>query len=223
MDKINKSLNLKAVVSFGLPFILILIVSYLFQTSFLGNKDLLIPWLESFGPLLVLVYIIFQTLTIIIAPIGGLVFMLAIIGIFGPETGFVLSYMVTTPVFCVNFLLAKKYGRQFVSRILGDKVIEKIDHYSKDAGIGTIIMLRVFMSGYFDYLSYVLGLTKMPFKIFIAINFIAGIPAAFLGYFTFTRFENFVVSVFALQLFGIISAAMAISISHWQERLRNKL
>lgn len=101
--------------------------------------------------------------------------------------------------------------------------MKKFDHYVGDAGIGTITMLRIFMSGSFDYLSYALGLTSLSFRTFTIISFVAGFPATIFAYYVFTRFENFTSAVLAFQIFGLVSAGIAIGISHFQEKRKSKI
>jgi uncharacterized membrane protein YdjX (TVP38/TMEM64 family) len=209
MNSKNKSLVLLA-----LPIALSLILSYTLQFFILNNQEQVNVWLSQFGLWIILIYILIQPLTIIIAPLGGFFMTIAMITLFGAETALILAYLIWTPCYLINFYLARKYGRPLVIKIVGKKPLEKVDHFVKDEGLLTLVLTRIFQGGNFDYLSYGWGLTKISFKTFTLVNFIAGIPAILITYFVLTRFENLVYAVGAFYLMTAFLSGLYIYIHY---------
>lgn len=208
MDKKTSSYLLLA-----LPIFLALGISWYFQTQILTNPQQFQTWLQSFGSHVILVYILLQSLTIIIAPIGGLFLQVAILSIFDPIKAFTLIYFVTTPLYLLNFYLARKYGRPLVQKVIGHHALETVDNFAKDSGILTLLIFKMFQNGNFDYISYAAGLTNIKFKHFALINFLVGIPSVMLAYFIFSRFNNLTAGIFALIITAYILAAISISLN----------
>ncbi len=180
----------------------------------MSNQIEFTTWLSHFGSYIILIYIVLQAITIIIAPIGGFFLTLTMIILFGETYAFIIGYLVSTPIYLINFYLARRYGRPLVLKILGQSSVEKLDHLVKDAGILILIMTRVLQSPNFDYLSYGWGLTKIPFKTFVLINFIAGIPGTFISYLIFSQFDNLFFGLLAFYISTGILAGLAIYLTH---------
>lgn len=198
-----------------IPFFLIIFLSVILQASVIAQRDKLQIWLTSLGPLFILIYIILQTITIVIAPIGGAFVWLPMMAIMGPAKGLILSWLVATPAYFINFFLAKKYGRGIVKNLVGEKALSKIDRFVEDMGGTTLFILKIFQGGYFDYISYAAGLTKISFKTFFLVNIFAGIPGILITYLIFAKLPSFVFSVIALYLMTAILIGIFFLISHW--------
>lgn len=211
--------RIRSVILLSLPIIVTILLSYYLQITIISDPEKFKNWFLGFGPFVVLVYIILQSIAVIFAPIGGLFLVVTMVAVFGPEIATILAYSVTTPVYLLNFYIARRFGRPLVERIVGKLALEKADHFVKDAGVFTLIVLRIFQSGNFDYLAYGLGLTKVPFKTFAIVNFLAGIPAALVFYFVITRFSNITISVVVFYLVAVVFAGISIYINH---KLRKK-
>lgn len=190
------------------------VFSYFLQGLIISNRQEFTNWLSGFGPFVVLVYILLQAATVIFAPLGGFFLVVAMIALFGPAFALTIGYLVTAPCYLLNFYLARRYGRPLVEKIIGTVTIKKIDHYVQDAGTLTLIILRLFQGGNFDYLSYGLGLTKISFRAFALVNFLVGIPGTLISYFVITRFDNLASSVIAFYTMSVFLGGMAIYLNH---------
>lgn len=204
----------KSILFLILPVLLVILLSYYLQGLVLSNQEEFTDWLSRFGPYILVVYVILQALTIIIAPIGGFFLITALISLFGPGFALTLGYFASTPIYLINFYLARKFGRPLVEKIIGKTALDNIDHYVQDAGLTTLVILRLFQGGNFDYLSYGLGLTKVPFKTFALVNFLVGIPAQLIFYFILTSFESLTAGILFSYLYTIILTGLSIYIHH---------
>lgn len=188
--------------------------SYYFQGVILKNQTEVTSWLSSFGPYVILAYVLAQTIAILFPPLGGFVLVIAMVALFGPGVALLLAYLVTTPVYILNFYFARRFGRPLVTRVVGKEALNRVDHYIKDAGTSLLIILRLLMGGSFDYLSYGFGLTKVSFKTFIVVNIVAGIPGTLLHYFILREFSSLTVAVLVFYGVTIILAGISIYIAH---------
>lgn len=210
--------RVKSIILISLPMVLAILASLIVQATVLSNPDLVAKWLSSFGPFLFLIYAMVQASTIIIAPIGGLFMLIALIAVIGPLKAMILFYLVSTPSFIVNFYIGRKYGRPLVEKIIGKAAMKTVDHYASDAGVVTIIIFKVFQGGIFDYLSYAIGLTKIPARVFHLVNILGGIPATIVSYYILISFKNFTTSIIVLIIAAYLFGGLAILINHLIKR-----
>lgn len=206
--------KLRSVLALGIPIILALVLSAILQATLLQNSEKVLFWLEQFGPYVLLVYIILQAVTIIIAPLGGFFLQVALIALFGPFKALILVYFVATPIYLVNFYIARKYGRPLVEKIVGSKALEKIDHLALDAGLSTLIILKVFQGNIFDYLSYAIGLTQTPFKTFAIVNILGGIPGSIIFYLILKNSPDLTTGIASTIFVSYLFMGISILITH---------
>lgn len=209
--------QIRSVILLAVPVIAAIVISVGVQASAIANPEKFRDWLAQFGPFVILVYILIQSLTIIVAPIGGFFAQVAVISLFPPLFAWGLIYLVVTPLYIVNFYLARRWGRPLVQKIIGKNSLQFIDKYAKDAGWQTLLVFKLFQGGLFDYVSYAAGLTTISFRVFVLINVLAGIPATFLAYFIFTRFENKTQGIVALFL---VAYAFSITAIYLHRKIR---
>jgi uncharacterized membrane protein YdjX (TVP38/TMEM64 family) len=196
----------RSIILLALPILFSIILSYSLQFYIYNNQQQVNLFLTQFGLWIILIYILVQPITIIIAPLGGFFMTIIMMSLFGPEKALILAYLVWTPCYLINFSIARKFGRPLVEKLAGKKPLEKVDHFIKDEGLLTLVLTRIIYGANFDYLSYGWGLTKIPFKTFMAVNFMAGIPAMLIMYFALTRFSNL---AYAVGTFYIVSAVLS--------------
>lgn len=206
--------RLKTSLSIVVPLLLTLTLSYYLQNLVITNQEQFTNWLSQFGKYIILVYIILQAVTIIIAPIGGAFLLIAMIALFGPGLALTIMYFVTTPCYLVNFYLSKKYGRTIAQKIIGEGTLKKMDKVVLDSGILMLIVLKVFLNSNFDYLSYALGLTKTPFKTFVFVNILGGIPATFIMYLIFSRSNSLTQGVLTVYAVGLLFTGIVFIINN---------
>lgn len=202
------------------PIILAIIASQILLGTVLSNPEQFTNWLKSFGPYVVLVYVLIQAASIIIPPIGGFFMQIAVIALFEPAVALTLIYLVATPLYLVNFYIARRYGREVVKRIVGAHTLGRIDHYAQDLGTLTLVILKVFQGSIFDYLSYAAGLTNIPFKTFLLVNVLGGIPALFVSYNILSRFDNLTVGIIVLLIFSYTLIGLSILLNHYLKKHR---
>ena len=133
------------------------------------------------GPLAPVVYIVLHQASYIIAPISGLPFLIVGFLLFG-KTTVIYNLIVAILGSSINFLIAKRWGRPIVKKLAGAESLVEIDKIEKEYGVGMLFVLRLFLVGLGDFISYGYGLTQMKFHTFIIVSTIAMIPAYVIWY-----------------------------------------
>ncbi|HVZ11675.1 MAG TPA: VTT domain-containing protein [Patescibacteria group bacterium] len=98
------------------------------------------------------------------------------VGLFGALNTVVIIYLLSLIASCIEFLLARRFGKKVLKYVVREPAFEQVDSYiggitEKDLWIGRIL------GGYFfDPISYILGATKIPLFNFLIITSIGSIP-----------------------------------------------
>ena len=119
---------------------------------------------------LILVFLLFllRSVSIIIPVLPGTIFSVAAGFQFGFTQGLVIIFFADFLSCSISFLLARKLGRNYVSRLLGSKQMSRIESISQDyLEKNYFLMTALLMSGFFDFVCYAIGLTKITWKRFM--------------------------------------------------------
>jgi len=167
-----------------LAYIAFVVIVWYFISSLLGDKETIREIIKGYGLFAPIIFIIIQITQNIIAPISHYPLLIAGGYIFGPINGFLLNWIGTTIGTFLIIILAKKFGRPLVNKMVSKKAIDKYDHIVKKIspfGLFLIYALPIFPD---DEISYLIGISAMPLKsmIFpIVLGKIGGATNAFIG------------------------------------------
>lgn len=146
-----------------------------YQNQLFTSKDALSQFLFSMGSAAPIGFILIQIIQTVIPIIPGAVTVPMGSMIFGVWYGLFLNLFAIIIGSAINFLLAKKYGRPFVQKIIGEKQFNKairwLDKDDKFDKWFTFAMFFPFSPD--DIICYIAGLSKMAFKKYLAILLIA--------------------------------------------------
>jgi uncharacterized membrane protein YdjX (TVP38/TMEM64 family) len=163
-----------AAIKIAILIVLILVCVFLFFQynlyTFFINKRKIIHFINSFGPLSVVIFICLQIVQVIVAPIPGEIN--GFIGgyLYGPILGTLYSTIGLTIGSWLAFMLARWLGLPFVEKVLNPRVIQKYDHFMEHRG--TLIAFILFLIPGFpkDALSYIVGLSHMKTSTFLVVS-----------------------------------------------------
>ena len=157
------------------PYILIFIIAIaliLFDVN--SISDLFYNFVSSlqsnnfFSLLLILLLFILRSISIIIPVLPGTIFSVAAGFQFGFTQGLVVIFLADFLSCSTCFLLARKLGRNYISRLLGSKQMRRVESISQDyLESNYFLMTALLMSGFFDFVCYAIGLTKITWKKFM--------------------------------------------------------
>jgi uncharacterized membrane protein YdjX (TVP38/TMEM64 family) len=164
-------MNRDAIIKITILLILIIAGAILFYHYdvyhlFISRKKL-IGFINSYGNLSVVIFILLQILQVIVAPIPGEV--TGFIGgyIYGPFWGTLYSTIGLTIGSLLAFILARWLGLPFVEKVINPKIIEKYDYFMEHRGIFITFILFVIPGFPKDALSYIVGLSHMKTTTFM--------------------------------------------------------
>ncbi|MCX5837830.1 MAG: TVP38/TMEM64 family protein [Deltaproteobacteria bacterium] len=164
-------MNRDDIVKITLLLVLILAGVFLFfhfnlYTFFVSRKKI-VHFLNSFGPLSVVIFIGLQIVQVLIAPIPGEIN--GFIGgyLYGPVLGTLYSTIGLTIGSWLAFMLARWLGMPFVEKIINPQVIQKYDYFMEHRGIPITFILFVIPGFPKDALSYIIGLSHMRTTTFL--------------------------------------------------------
>jgi uncharacterized membrane protein YdjX (TVP38/TMEM64 family) len=119
---------------------------------------------------LTLIFFLFglRSISIIIPVLPGTIFSAAAGFQFGFAQGLVIIFFADFLSCSISFLLARKLGRNFIGRLLGSRQMRRVESISKDyLERNYFLMTALLMSGFFDFVCYAIGLTKITWKRFM--------------------------------------------------------
>lgn len=142
----------------------------------LSNRDQLIETINKAGLLAPLIYIILQTIQVVVAPIPG--------QIVGGVGGFLFGHwgILWTTIgsfigFWLVFLIARKFGRPLIEKIFKKPAVEKFDFIINAKGSALIIFAIFLLPGFPDDLvCYIAGLTRLPMRKLMLISILGRFP-----------------------------------------------
>lgn len=149
-------------------------------TDFLTSKEKVRTWLLSFGSWSPLVFIAIQSLQVVVAPIPGEA--TGFLGgyLFGITSGFLLSTVGLTIGSTMAFLLGRWLEIHFVERIVSRETLDRFAFIVERQGALIAFLLFLIPGFPKDYLSFILGLSKMPLRVFLLITAVGRMPGTFL-------------------------------------------
>jgi uncharacterized membrane protein YdjX (TVP38/TMEM64 family) len=138
--------------------------------SFFSDRTKIITFINSFGPLSVVVFIGIQILQVLVAPIPGEV--TGFIGgyVYGITLGTLYSTIGLTAGSWLAFTLSRTLGLPFVERIVNPQIIQKYDHIMAHQGPWVAFLLFLIPGFPKDALCYVLGLSHIRIRTFLIIS-----------------------------------------------------
>lgn len=165
-NKIYSKLILLAIVIVSAVYIYVHFDLY----EYFEMRDKLMEFINSFGPLSIVVFILIQIVQVLIAPVPGEVS--GFIGgyLFGIVFGTIYSTIGLTIGSWLAFILSRTFGLPLVEKFVNPKILARYDHFMEHKGIFVSFLLFLLPGFPKDALCYILGLSHMNIKIFLIIS-----------------------------------------------------
>jgi uncharacterized membrane protein YdjX (TVP38/TMEM64 family) len=143
-------------------------------------KEKIRNWLASLGPLAPLAFILILALQVLAAPIPGEA--TGFLGgfFFGVVPGFCYSLLGLTLGSALAFGVARGLGSRFMAKLFRRESLQRFDALFSRSGPLIAFLLFLFPGAPKDYLCLLLGLSKIPFKVFIVLVAVGRAPAVLL-------------------------------------------
>lgn len=142
----------------------------------LTERERFKAYVNSFGAAAPLVFMGIQVLQVILAPIPGE--LTGVIGgaLFGAFKGCLYSSLALTLGSMINFAIGRFLGKRWVRRIVPAHRFDRMDHLVRHQGVLVVFILFLVPGFPKDYLCLFLGISTIPFRVFIFMAAVGRIP-----------------------------------------------
>jgi len=175
----------------------------------------------SYGYLAPLMFMVLQILQVLFAPVPGEA--TGILGgyLFGAWPSFIYSSIALAAGSALAFIIGHLFADAFRSRFSKTKVYRKFNHLVFKGDFVIPFVLFLFPGFPKDSLSYLLGLSAMPFKIFIFIASIARMPGTL--FLSFEGAQVYAGNYLELLILLVFSAIVAVPCILYRRQILEKL
>lgn len=173
--------------------------------NFIENPDSLSVWIHDAGIWGPIVFMLLNTLQVLLAIIPGGPFEVAAGALFGPWLGTLMCDIAMSAGGVITFLFVRKYGMKFIELFTTKEKIESVKFLHSNKKTTTLLFLFFLFPGTpKDLMCYVVGLTDIKLSTWTFINVVGRFPAILLS--------ALGGSALGEQRYGIFIAAFAIII-----------
>ena len=170
----NKLMKSQSYRYIGLSFFILIVSISFFYLDVNGIRELFLNVVgrlntnRFFGLILIFILFLLRSISIIIPVLPGTIFSVAAGYQFGFIQGLVIIFCADFLSCSISFLLARKLGRDYIMNLLGSRQMRRVESISKDyLEKNYFLMTALLMSGFFDFVCYAIGLTKITWKRFM--------------------------------------------------------
>lgn len=182
--------------------------------------DRLRETLESAGVFAPLVYIGIKIVTYTIAPLSSGPLQLFAGAMFGLIPGTLYTLIGEIIGGSLNFYLARRFGRPVVTRLVGADDMPRIDRFVQQiVDWKTVLYARVFLFSVYDFISYAVGFSTLPYRTYAILSAVGGILPTFvatlLGTMLTTEQNNLLMIYALLAVVSVIPLLFQKHIRRW--------
>lgn len=150
--------------------------------NFIGDPDSLAIWIESAGIWGPIIFMLLNTLQVLLAVIPGGPFEVAAGALFGPWVGTLLCDIAMSIGGVITFLFVRKFGIKFIELFTTREKIESVKFLHSNNKSTTLLFLFFLLPGTpKDLMCYVAGLTDIKLSTWILINVVGRFPSILLS------------------------------------------
>lgn len=150
---------------------LLVVIAYTIAARMLGisleiNAEPFREWVDDWGIWGPIVYIVVLAVSVLFAPIPNIPIFIAAGLAWGWVIGTVYSMAGLMLGSTMAFWVSRRFGRRFLPRLIGGKAAQRVDDLTLRMGGRLVFWTRMVPVVNFDFLSYLAGLTAIPFRVF---------------------------------------------------------
>ncbi len=155
------------VVAFAAAVIVYWATSDYLGISYTIDEEPFRKWVDGFGLLGPLVFIVIMALSVLFAPVPNAPIFMAAGLAWGPVLG--TAYCMAGLILgsAMAFWVARRFGRRHLPRLIGAKNAARVDSLVLEMGGRVVFWSRMIPAVNFDWISFVAGMTAIPFRVFI--------------------------------------------------------
>lgn len=136
--------------------------------------------IEDAGPLAPLAFILAKILTYVFAPLSSGPIQLSAGILFGLWPGTFYTLIGEVIGGSISFLIARRFGRPIVRRLVGEDGLRKVDSFYETVGEWrSLLYARLFLFSIYDFISYAAGFTPLKFRSYVLVSIFVGFIPTF--------------------------------------------
>ena len=138
--------------------------------------------IASAGPFAPILYIAVKAVTYVVAPLSSGPIQLFSGILFGLIPGMLYTLVGEVLGGSLNFLLARRFGRPVVKRIVGAENLPRVDAFvDQIVDWKTLLYARLFLFSLYDFISYAVGFSHLRYHTYLIISIFAGVIPTFIA------------------------------------------
>lgn len=193
----------------------------------LTDREGIKAFIHSWGAAAPLVFIGMQIAQVMFAPVPGE--LSGFVGgyLFGATFGFIYSSVGLAAGSAINFWIGRLLGDRFIRKLVPKAQLERFDTFISHQGIVVLLFLFMFPGFPKDYLCLLLGVTILPFKIFILLAGFGRMPGTLMlslqGEFLFAQQYSVFGGILLVSLVVVVFAVKYRKVLYdWAERVNKR-
>jgi len=160
ITKSNSNKIIKAI----FPIAFVLLIIYAINIYGIEGMREKAQFMGIWAPILI---ISLRSISIIIPALPSTAYSILAGGLFGFVNGLLFICIADLISCSLSFHISRKYGRNIITDLFGNKFIYKLENISKRHLENNFLLMTGFlMTGLFDFVCYAVGLSKVPWKKF---------------------------------------------------------
>ena len=156
---------------------------YAYRAGLFTSTEALQSYISGFGVWSALIFVLLQTLQVVVPVFPGGAACLAGVLLFGPWMGFLYNYIGMCTGSVLAFALSRRFGRRILEHLFSEKTIAKYALWTeRQTRFPKFFAAAIALPGMpDDFLCYLAGITRLSWKQFLLIIFL-GRPIALAAY-----------------------------------------
>lgn len=161
--------------------LLAILVGTIILMRSIGDLEQFQTWVAQAGVWAPILFVVLKAVTYIVAPLSGSPLTVAAGPLFGIWEGTLYSLAGDTLGGSVNFWISRLARRPVVEKLVGDSNMRRAARFNdRLADWRNLLFVRIVFAGFYDVLSYATGLTAIPYRQYVVVSVIGGLPATIL-------------------------------------------
>jgi uncharacterized membrane protein YdjX (TVP38/TMEM64 family) len=148
--------------------------------AMVGDRDAIVMYLERFGGWGLFILSLLLFLQVFVAFIPGHVLMIAGAYLYGLPVGFAVTMISVVASSQMAYLMARKFGRPLVDRVVPEKALTKWDKFIARGGAPFFLFTFVLPIFPTDAMTFVAGLSPISTRKYLAVNILGHVPTILL-------------------------------------------
>ena len=175
----SEEISTRSLLVGGAGFLALLTALYVLVQS-IGMEELQ-ESIASAGILGPLIFIAIKALTFTFAPLSAGPIQFASGILFGVVGGTLYSVIGELIGGCINFMIARVFGRRIVLRFVGETAMKRVDEFYERYldDWKSLFAARVLLFSVYDFISYAVGFSRISFPVYVVVSFIGGLLPTF--------------------------------------------